>query len=203
MSSSRALRTRSALTAVAAVATAFSLSACVGPVTDGLFGGDDESATPVTVTTTEAATPTSSTSSSSSSSSSSSAAAAAGEATSIYDVEAGDCIADETTISGSDNLITEDEVLVVDCNSPHREEVYEVAEMTETEIPADTDTDAWQDLGIDYCVDPFEAYTGESVLQSDYSYSFWHPSEGSWAQGDKEFVCLITHDEDHTGSVKS
>lgn len=207
MKHSRAFPARPVLASAAALTAAVTLSACTSLP---FLGGDGDSATPTTVTesatstasSTSAASSSASSSSATSSASSSSAADVEGRNVSIYDVEVGNCIAEETVATG-DQLLAEDEVKVVDCGAPHREEVYHVTDMTETEIPLDTDSAGWDDIGINYCVDPFETYTGNDVLHSDYSYSFWHPSEGSWKQGDKEIVCLISHDEDYSGSVKS
>lgn len=208
MKHSLAFTARPLLASAAALTAAATLSACTGLP----FGGGNESESSTTVTATETASAESSTasstasssssSSSASSSSSSSAADVEGRTISVYDVEVGNCIAEKTAAT-DDQLLADDEVTVVDCGAPHREEVYYVTDMTETEIPLDSDSAGWEDIGIDYCTDPFETYTGTDVLHSDYSYSFWHPSEGSWKQGDKEIVCLISHEEDHSGSVKS
>ena len=131
------------------------------------------------------------------SASASASANASGVQTSAFDLELGDCFS-----TGDISAVTE--VTVVDCAASH---VYEVFGLTEYEAAA-TDSfpgdDALNSAADDACRPAFNDYVGIAYDDSDWYGTFINPSESTWADGDREIVCVLhTQDETSvTGSAK-
>ena len=109
-----------------------------------------------------------------------------GDDVSVYELEPGDCL----------NLPTEGEAPIEelprrDCDEPHDAEVYAIDDLT---------TDAENYPGLDVVAadtericrgDAFERYVGTDVESSRYGYYYLFPSDDSWEQGDREYVCMV------------
>jgi hypothetical protein len=158
-------------------------------------GGGSASATASPTVST--ATSASAARSASGSASASASADASGVQTSAFDLELGDCFS-----TGDISTVTE--VTVVDCAAPH---VYEVFGLTEYQAAA-TDSfpgdDALNSAADDACRPAFDDYVGIAYDDSDWYGTFINPSESTWADGDREIVCVLhTQDETSvTGSAK-
>jgi len=108
---------------------------------------------------------------------------AGGEATSVFDLEIGDCFS--TT---GDTVET---VTVVDCAEPH---VYEVFAVFDHEA-ADEEPYPGDDAVLDYadaaCRPYFEDYVGADYETSIYWITSVTPSDETWRDGDREIVCTL------------
>ena len=123
------------------------------------------------------------------------ASAADGEQTSVLDLEVGDCFTADVS-----QLET---VLVVGCEASH---VYEVFHVYDHESADDTypGEDALQNAAAAECEAAFESYVGIDYQDSRWFGTTVPPSEETWANGDREMVCLL-HLEDEsevTGSAQ-
>ncbi|MFA9431671.1 septum formation family protein [Egicoccus sp. AB-alg2] len=95
--------------------------------------------------------------------------------------QAGDCFADPPR-----QLATSP---TVGCD----EGVYElVAVAALDEQGAYPGLQALSSLAFDRCAAAADEYTGRDVVASDLDIWFHHPSEQSWADGDRQFVCAVT-----------
>lgn len=112
-----------------------------------------------------------------------------GGATSVFDLQVGDCFS-----ADRDQLET---VSVVPCEEEHEYEVFSVFDHEaggEEEYPGDEELIGYAD---EACQPAFEEYVG-----SDYQTSIWFitsltPSAETWAVGDREIVCTVNQqDED-------
>ena len=105
------------------------------------------------------------------------------EATSVFDLEVGDCFSVE-----SDELVT---VAVVDCEQLHEYEAFALVDHEALEADPHPGDEAMLEYGNTACQAPFQEYVG-----SEYETSIWYitsvlPSEETWAAGDREFVCTV------------
>lgn len=121
-----------------------------------------------------------------------------GRLTSAFDLEVGDCF-------NTEQLSSVDEVAVVDCASPHVYEVFGLAEYDAAPgdaFPGDEDLNR---AANDACRPAFEDYVGVAYDESeDWYATFINPSEETWAEGDREILCVLhTRDETEiTGSAE-
>lgn len=118
-----------------------------------------------------------------------------GEATSVFDLEEGDCFG-----AAGEQVET---VNVVDCEDPHIYEVYALVdyESDDDAYPGAEDVSAYAD---EQCEAEFEDFVG-----IDYESSRWYitsvtPSEETWADGDREIVCTLNLEDESevTGSAE-
>ncbi|MBS5103017.1 MAG: septum formation family protein [Rothia mucilaginosa] len=96
------------------------------------------------------------------------------------DLEVGHCFQDWT--EGDTQL------LAVDCSSPHDNEVYYVAELTDDDLPSENDLEN-RSLGL--CLASFEPYVGALVDETTLDYGWLFPSDESWSEGDRDIVCYL------------
>jgi len=99
------------------------------------------------------------------------------ETTSLTDVVAGDCT-DEAERA---------RVRVVDCAEPHDAEVFASFVLTE---PA-YDRDAIGASATIGCEEAFGAFVGLEFEASELGLRYVAPSEATWAQGDREVLCVV------------
>ena len=112
-----------------------------------------------------------------------------GQLTGIGDVEVEDCLTpttDEVMIA---------EVTVVDCDEPHRMEVFAQFELDRGAVPGTGDQYpggnelTW--YAQDECQARFEGYTGHSYWTSPFDLRALTPSFSTWDTGDRLITCLI------------
>ncbi len=100
----------------------------------------------------------------------------------VFSIRVGDCLNDA---SAGDEVT---EVPLVPCSEPHDSEVYASIIMTGDAFPGNDAVIAEAD---DACFERFEEFVGIPYLDSIYDFSYYFPTEGSWANGDREILCVI------------
>jgi hypothetical protein len=108
---------------------------------------------------------------------------------SAFDIQLGDCF----SVSSDGEQISD--VDAVPCNEPHPYEAYVVADRETAAYPTRTELDAIFD---ELCVAGFEPYVGAPYDTSEIWADFMTPSEESWDQGDREYVCYLYEPVDQT-----
>ena len=99
----------------------------------------------------------------------------------VYDLEAGDCLADPLSrVEGTRQTVP--------CSKPHSEEIYATPTLPEGDFPGQ---DAIFEQAEELCITEFESFIGlpyeESALDIDIS----TPSERTWRVGDRLVICAI------------
>lgn len=106
---------------------------------------------------------------------------AATRATSLYDLEVGDCLNGLGT--GRDLQVRRRP-----CGRPHQAEVYGVVTVTGRRFPG---ADVLRREAATHCAQRFAAYTGEAAGPgTDLAFAEVVPTAESWAAGDREALCL-------------
>ena len=100
----------------------------------------------------------------------------------VLSLEEGQCFNDEGTLK--DKVA---QVPVVDCEEPHDNEIYQVAEVADSEFPG---ADAIEEQANSICTDAFEPFVGTGYDVSDLQAGWLAPTEESWADGDRSVVCF-------------
>lgn len=118
-----------------------------------------------------------------------------GEATSVFDLEEGDCFG-----AAGEQVET---VNVVDCEDPHIYEVYALVdyESDDQAYPGAEDVSAYAD---EQCEASFEDFVGIEYESSRWYITSVTPSEETWADGDREIVCTLNLEDESevTGSAE-
>jgi hypothetical protein len=104
----------------------------------------------------------------------------------VDDLREGDCFntGDETEISDVDG---------VPCDEPHGYEVYAIVQHEADAFPTDAEMDQ---VFTSRCEGPFESYVGAPYATSAIYASMITPSEESWADGDRNFICVLYDPDD-------
>lgn len=99
----------------------------------------------------------------------------------VNDLRVGDCFdtGEETEIS---------EVAGRPCTDPHQYEVFAVDTYTANALPSG---DALEAVFLSVCLDPFEAYVGTPYASSEIYADMITPSDESWSDGDRTFMCVL------------
>jgi Septum formation len=105
---------------------------------------------------------------------------------SVTDLRAGDCFngSDEEEISDVDG---------VPCDEPHEYEVFAVQDREGETFPTDAEFEA---IFESICVPAFGSYVGIPYTDSELWATMITPSESSWDDGDREYVCALYEPED-------
>jgi hypothetical protein len=111
---------------------------------------------------------------------------------SATDLAVGDCITDIP--SGA--LVQA--VPKTDCSTPHSGEVYAVLTMPDGEYPGESTIDDWQNK----CPGELQSYSSEAIADESVGVFVLYPTAETWAQGDREIVCMATTQDKRTGSIK-
>lgn len=123
-------------------------------------------------------------------------APAEGEATSVFELNAGDCFDNE------DEGIIE-EVVRLDCASSHEYELYAAVDHSagaDEAFPGDTDMTAFAESE---CIERFDGFVGASYETSELFIYYLQPTADTWAEGDREVLCaLYLPDSDLEGSME-
>jgi hypothetical protein len=113
---------------------------------------------------------------------------AAGPLVPVVDLGVGDCFDEGEVRSDEPSLLQQ--VHAVDCDEPHRNEVYAV-------VPYDEGGDGYPGNGPlaefaqDRCVSAFEDALGTTADRTPYGIGTVYPDEESWATGDRAVVCVL------------
>lgn len=118
---------------------------------------------------------------------------------SVYDLEAGDCV--NLPVDVEDAI---EDLPVRDCAEPHDAEVYAIDDLTNDADDYPGMDAVANDTERTCAGDAFERYVGTDVASSRYGYYYLFPSEESWVQGDREYVCMVISIDGSTltGSVQ-
>lgn len=100
----------------------------------------------------------------------------------VFSIRVGDCLNDS---SASEEVTA---VPLVPCSEPHDSEVFASIIMTGENFPGNDVVVAEAD---DACFERFEEFVGVPYLDSIYDFSYYFPTERSWAGGDREILCVI------------
>ena len=90
---------------------------------------------------------------------------------------------------------------IIDCDDPHDNEVYYVADFPGEEF----NLDAIQQFAVDTCLDEFEPFVGETYASSVLDFGILFPTADTWDQADdRQVVCVIYRMdlEQVTGSLR-
>ena len=108
----------------------------------------------------------------------------------VFTIAVGDCLND----GGVDGEVTT--VPTVDCAELHDSEAYASVLMPDGEFPGDA---AVEDFAVAECTSAFGDFIGLSYEESTLSFSYYYPTAESWANGDREVLCLLV---DPAGQVE-
>jgi hypothetical protein len=111
-----------------------------------------------------------------------------------FSIKVGDCTGD----------LAEDEVsaaVLVPCGEPHYWEAYFSSRLSGDDYPGVTQVTESAEAA---CSDAFTAFVGVSTEKSDYTYTYFYPTEQTWTStGDREVLCLAGLDDGGiTGTLK-
>ena len=112
----------------------------------------------------------------------------------VGDLAVGDCFDDVAA-----GLNEVEEVPVVPCEGPHANEVFALLEQPGQEFPGEEEMGSLAGEG---CYAAFEDYVGAPVETSTLTAFPIAPTAESWAQGDREVVCVLTGSGPRTGSAR-
>jgi hypothetical protein len=85
-----------------------------------------------------------------------------------------------------------------DCSQPHAGEVYAVLTMPDGEYPGQSTIDEWQNK----CPGELESYSADAATDDSIGVFVLYPTSETWAQGDREIVCMATTEDKRSGSIK-
>ena len=110
-----------------------------------------------------------------------------------FSLRVGDCIDDDF---GTGEVM---KVPVVDCDRPHTAEAYHSERLPDGDYPG---ADAVESTAVEACLDSFEPFAGIDYDDSQrLDFAWYHPTEGSWATGDREVLCLLMQIDPATGET--
>lgn len=116
------------------------------------------------------------------------------EQTDPFALQVGDCLDDEAARGEVQSVPT------VPCSEPHDSEIYSAHLLGPSSYPGQ---EAVIDEAQALCLPAFEQFVGEPYLESRFDFSFYYPTEQSWATGDREVLCVIFDPEGPvTGSLE-
>jgi Septum formation len=116
-------------------------------------------------------------------------------ATSIHDLEIGDCFArpgSAATPSRGEDVSSVD---VLPCDVPH---VYELVDVVALQHPSDADfpgADALFEYGSQGCAEDFDEIVGTPLPQSALQMVLITPLGEGWDEGDREILCVAVRDD--------
>ncbi|WP_341952432.1 septum formation family protein [Salinibacterium sp. TMP30] len=112
----------------------------------------------------------------------------------VFSLTVGDCEA----ASPAEGEVSE--TTVIDCAEPHQGEIYAASYLPEGDFPGGAAIEAQADND---CYTEFESFVGAYVSDSMYDFSWYYPTEQSWADGDREILCIAysPDGEDIIGSL--
>ncbi len=97
----------------------------------------------------------------------------------------GDCFDQESDVVSSTSVQA---VQAVPCEDDHDQEVFYLGALPENDYSGDQVT---ADLVAEQCIAVFETYVGISYADSSLDVAYIYPSEDSWNDGDRGYVCSL------------
>lgn len=121
-------------------------------------------------------------------------AGSTGSSTDVFTLNVGDCIND-ADLEGKVSTVPN-----VDCAQPHDSEAFGGITIADGDFPGAAAVKTQSETG---CSAQFATFVGIDYSASTLDYSYFYPTAESWAQGDREIVCLIADPGGKTtGSLK-
>ncbi|MEP6479281.1 MAG: septum formation family protein [Rhodoglobus sp.] len=99
----------------------------------------------------------------------------------VFSIKVGDCLNDGD-VEGEVSSVP-----ITDCAKPHDSEAFKSILMADGDFPGD---DAVTQQAIDGCTAAFTDFVGIDYDSSSLDFSYYFPTSDSWAQGDREILCL-------------
>lgn len=117
------------------------------------------------------------------------------DTTDVFTLQVGDCLNDATASETVETIPT------VPCAEPHDSEIYASIMIDGDTFPGSDAVTAEADAA---CLEAFSGFAGVEYVDSKFFYSYYFPTESSWAEGDREILCTI-YDEvgQITGSLQN
>ena len=116
------------------------------------------------------------------------------EQTDAFALQVGDCL-DDASATGEVQTVP-----TVPCDEPHDSEIYSSHQLGQSAYPGE---EVVVDKAEALCLPAFEQFVGEPYLESRFDFSFYYPTDESWANGDREVLCVIYDPEGPiTGSLE-
>nr|MDT0659166.1 septum formation family protein [Micromonospora sp. DSM 115978] len=117
-----------------------------------------------------------------------------GGSVSSFDLTAGDCLND---LEESASITS---VPAVPCAEPHEAEVFALFEVSGDAFPGDAEISSQSE---EQCTQRLAEYAPAAVEDENLELFFLHPTQESWAQGDREVVCIANDPSgQRTGSLR-
>ncbi|MGH9117222.1 MAG: septum formation family protein [Acidimicrobiales bacterium] len=113
------------------------------------------------------------------------------EPVSVFELEAGMCIESIDAAQGS----SLEEVDVVDCDAAHEAEVFSVFDIEGADDELFPGTSTVEATAATGCEERYDEYVGISFQDSRLQATYLAPNEQTWAQGDREVVCIAFADD--------
>jgi len=104
------------------------------------------------------------------------------EQTDAFALQVGDCLNDGSATGEVQTVPT------VPCDQPHDSEIYFAHKLGDSSYPGVDTVIGKADV---LCLPEFERFVGEPYLESRFDFSYYYPTEQSWATGDREVLCVI------------
>jgi len=114
--------------------------------------------------------------------------------TDVFTLQVGDCLNDATA---AETVV--ETIPTVPCSEPHDSEIYASYIIAGDTFPG---TDAVIEEADAACLEAFPGFVGVDYSESVYYYSYYFPTEGSWANGDREVLCTISELDAEGNGVK-
>ena len=113
----------------------------------------------------------------------------------VFSIKVGECLNDADA-SGEVSTVP-----IVECSEPHDSEAYDSGNLDDGDFPGD---DAVKQAAELLCGPSFQSFIGLDYEASLYDYSYYFPTEESWAAGDREVMCVAYADDlsKITGTLK-
>ena len=108
-----------------------------------------------------------------------------GREVSAFDLQVGQCFNDP------DDTTSVNSVLVLDCATPHDNEIFHMVDYPAGSGDPFPGEDAIDAFAEGECSAAFQPYVGSDYSTSAYYVSYYQPSEGTWDNGDREIVCFL------------
>jgi hypothetical protein len=105
---------------------------------------------------------------------------------SVFDLSVGDCFDDPEELEGLVSDLT-----LIPCDQAHDNEVFALVDHPAGDGDAFPGDDAMDTFAEEACLPAFEEYVGLPYEESVFAYYPIKPTEETWADGDREVVCVL------------
>ncbi len=100
-----------------------------------------------------------------------------------FNMRVGDCFDDSDSYNEEISSVPG-----VPCSDPHDNEAFAVFDLTIADYPGHDEMGV---LAFDACMAQFEGFVGRDYESSSLEITTMYPTQGSWAEADREVVCAV------------